>query len=138
MGATGFVFTMIIMFFTSFILTVPSIIGLIVCKAYKKKKGKKAKLIIRILLIIVLLVGLVLFTIPVAFKGLMIYGNYHTAQYQLTLPPAAGRGDLARVQQLLDSGTNPDQNDGGLNGTGLMAVCSSVDKTNSTISQNFL
>jgi uncharacterized protein len=130
MGATGFVFSMIIMFFTSFILTVPSIIGLIVCKAYKKKKGKKVNLIIRILLIIVLLVGLVLFTIPVAFKGLMIYGNYHTAQYQLTLPPAAGRGDLARVQQLLDSGTNPDQNDGGLNGTGLMTACSSVDNTN--------
>jgi|GEM_PF-5933846 len=126
---------MIIMFFTSFILTVPSIIGLIACKAYKKKKGKKAKLIIRILLIIVLLVGSVLFTIPVAFKGMMVYSNYHTAQYNLTLPPAAGRGDLARVKQLLDSGTNPDQNDG-LNGTGLMYACRAVG--NGMISQNFL
>ncbi|APC39269.1 ankyrin repeat domain-containing protein [Clostridium estertheticum] len=125
MAATGFVFLMIIMFFSSFILTVPSIIGLIACKSYKKKKGKKAKLIIRILLVIVLLVGSVMFAIPVAFKGMMVYESYHTTQYNLTLPPAAGRGDLARVKQLLDSGTNPDQNDG-RNYTGLILACKEV------------
>jgi ankyrin repeat protein len=123
MAATGFVIFMTIMFFTSFILTVPSIIGLIACKAYKKKKGKKAKLIIRILLIIILLVGSVMFASPVACGGMIMYDNHHLAQYNLTLPAAAGREDLARVKQLLDSGTNPDQNDG-LNYTALTAACS--------------
>lgn len=123
MAATGFAFFMIIMFFASFILTILSTIGLLVCKVYKKKKGKKAKLIIRILLIILLLGGLVMFTIPAAFYGMTVYDNYHLAQYKLTLPAAAGRGDLARVKQLLDGGTNPDQNDG-LNYTALTAACS--------------
>lgn len=123
MVATGFAFLMIIMFFASFILTVPSIIGLIACKAYKKMKGNKANLIIRILLIITLLVGSVMFAIPVAFGGMMMYDNHHLAQYNQTLPPAAGRGDLAMVKQLLDSGTNPDQNDG-RNYTALTAACS--------------
>lgn len=100
MAATGFVFFMAVLFFTSFILTIPSIIGLIICRRYKKKKGKKAKLIIRILLILMLIVGSVMFIIPSAFGGLIIYGKHHSAQYNLTLPPAAGRGDLARVKQL--------------------------------------
>lgn len=123
MAATGFVIFMTIMFFTSFILTVPSIIGLIACRAYKKKKGKKTKLIIRILLIIILIVGSVMFTIPVVFRGMIMYDNHHLVQYNKTLPVAAGQGDLARVKQLLDSGTNPDQNDG-LNYTALTAACS--------------
>lgn len=123
MAATGFVFFMAVLFFTSFILTIPSTIGLIICRKYKKNKGKKAKLIIRILLILMLIVGIVMFTIPSAFGGLMIYGNYHSAQYELTLPVVAGRGNLDGVERLLDSGTNPDQNDG-LNYTALTAVCS--------------
>src|SRR5471030_1068571 len=123
MAATGFALFMTIMFFTSFILTIPSIIGLIACKAYKKKKGKKAKLIIRILLIIILVVGSVMFAIPVAFGGMIMYDNHHVAEYNKTLPAVAGRGDLAMVKQLLDSGTNPDQNDG-LNYTALTAACS--------------
>lgn len=123
MAATGFVLFMAILFFTSFLLTVPSIIGLIICWRYKKKKGKKAKLIIRILLIIILLAGSVMFAVPTAFGGMIMYGNYHIAQYKLTLPAVAGRGDLAGVKQLLDNGTNPDQNDG-LNYTALTAACS--------------
>ncbi|RII34201.1 ankyrin repeat domain-containing protein [Clostridium chromiireducens] len=123
MVATGFIFFMAILFFTSFLLTVPSIIGLIVCRRYKKKKGKKAKLIIRILLIIILLAGLVMFGVPVAFGGMIMYDNYHVAQYKLTLPSVAGRRDLAGVKQLLDRGTDPDQNDG-LNYTALTSACS--------------
>lgn len=71
--AIGFAFIMIIiiLFFTSFILTVPSIIGLIVCKAYKKENGKKVKLIIRILLIIILIVGSLMFTITVVLGGMI-------------------------------------------------------------------
>ena len=123
MAATGFVLFMAILFFASFLLTVPSIIGLLICRRYKKKKGKKAKLIIRILLIIILLAGSVMFAIPTAFGGMIMYGNYHMAQYKLTLPAVAGRGDLAGAKKLLDNGTNPDQNDG-LNYTALTAACS--------------
>ena len=123
MAATGFAFFMAILFFTSFLLTVPSIIGLIICRRYKKKKGKKAKLIIRILLIITLLAGSVMFGVPVAFGGMIVYDNYDLARYNLTLPAVAGRRDLAGVKQLLDSGTDPDQNDG-LNYTALTAACS--------------
>jgi ankyrin repeat protein len=127
MAATGFVLIMIIMFFASFILTVPSIIGLIGCKAYKKKKGKKANLIIRILLIIILLAGSIMFIIPTAFGGMLMYGNHRQTQYELTLEAAADRGDLSRVKQLLDSGTNPDQNTGN-NYTALTHACTGVDK----------
>ncbi|WP_315072453.1 ankyrin repeat domain-containing protein [uncultured Clostridium sp.] len=123
MAATGFVLFMAILFFASFLLTVPSIIGLLICRRYKKKKGKKAKLIIRILLIITLLAGSVMFGIPTAFDGMIMYGNYHMAQYKLTLPAVAGRGDLAGVKKLLDNRTNPDQNDG-INYTALTAACS--------------
>jgi ankyrin repeat protein len=122
MAATGFVLIMFIMFFASFILTVPSIIGLIGCKAYKKKKGKKANLIIRILLIIILLAGSVMFIIPTAFGGMLMYDNHRQTQYELTLESAADRGDLPRVKQLLDSGTNPDQNTGS-NYTALTYAC---------------
>lgn len=122
MAATGFVLIMIIMFFASFILLVPSIIGLIACKSYKKKKGKKANLIIRILLIIILLAGSIMFSIPTAFGGMLMYGNHKHTQYELTLEAAADRGDLPRVKQLLDSGTNPDQNTGS-NYTALTYAC---------------
>ena len=122
MAATGFVFFMIIMFFASFILTIPSIIGLFICKAYKKKKNKKAKLIIRVLLIIILLAGLVMFTIPAIFGGMIMYDNHQRAQYEQTLEAAACRRDLPRVKQLLNSGINPDQNDGS-NYTALTFAC---------------
>ncbi|UZW12681.1 ankyrin repeat domain-containing protein [Clostridium pasteurianum] len=122
MAATGFVLIMIIMFFASFILTVPSIIGLIGCKAYRKKKGKKANLIIRILLIIILLAGSIMFIIPTAFGGMLMYDNHKQSQYNLTLEAAAKHGDSSRVKQLLDSGTNPDQNTG-TNYTPLTHMC---------------
>lgn len=112
MAATGFAFFMAILFFTSFLLTVPSIIGLIICRRYKKKKGKKAKLIIHILLNLILLIGLIMFIIPTVFGGMLVYNNYEHAQHEQTLEAAAYRSDLPRVEELLNSGTNPDQNDG--------------------------
>ncbi len=125
MAATGFAFFMAILFFTSFLLTVPSIIGLIICRRYKKKKGKKAKLIIRILLNLILLIGLIMFIIPTVFGGTLVYNNYEHAQHEKTLEAAAYRRDLSRVEELLNSGTNPDQNDGS-NYTALTYACTGI------------
>lgn len=49
-----------------------AIIGLVVCKNYKKKNGKKSKLIFRILLWILLVIGIVVITIPLMYLYLII------------------------------------------------------------------
>jgi ankyrin repeat protein len=68
-----------------------------------------------------------MFIIPTAFGGMLMYGNHRQAQYELTLEAAADRGDLPRVKQLLDSGTNPDQNTGS-NYTALTLACTGTGK----------
>lgn len=128
--AVSFLVIMVIMFFTSFVFTIPSIIGFIICKKYKKRNGKKVKPVIRIILAVTMTIGVVMFTIPTAFAGKAAYSDYRQAQYKKTLEAAAERGDLARVKQLLDSGVNPDKNRG-LNCTALTHACKDVFKENS-------
>ncbi len=124
MGASAAIIIIIAMFFIGLFITIPSLIGLITYKLHNKKKGKKPKLIIRIILIITLISGLTVFSLPILFVGTLVYDQYEHAQYKKTLVGAADREDLIKVKELLDSGTDPDQNDGS-NYTALTYACTS-------------
>ncbi|ERK30532.1 ankyrin repeat domain-containing protein [Clostridium intestinale] len=124
MGASAAIIIIIAMFFIGLFITIPSLIGLITYKLHNKKKGKKPKLIVRIILIITLISGLTVFSLPILFVGTLVYDQYEHAQYKKTLVGAADREDLIKVKELLDSGTDPDQNDGS-NYTALTYACTS-------------
>lgn len=53
-------------------LIISAIVGLVVCKNFEKKNGKKSKLIFRILLWILLVVGIVVIAIPLMYFYLII------------------------------------------------------------------
>ena len=48
------------------------IVGLVVCKNYKKRNGKKSKLVFRILLWILLGIGIVVIAIPLMYFYIII------------------------------------------------------------------
>lgn len=53
-------------------LIASAIVGLVVCKKYKKRNGKNSKLVFRILLWILLGIGIVVIAIPLMYFYLII------------------------------------------------------------------
>lgn len=109
MGAMLFASVMLIMLVVGFVIIVSGIVCAVICRVYKKKKGKSAKLVFRILNKLAIIIGAISILIPIVFF-IMIYGSYDQGQkYENTLVGAVEDQNYSKVQGILKKGTNADQ-----------------------------